>query len=67
MIATDIYMYHKLFMIGVTGMCGFAGYITTDGKGSEYKEDLIEMMNSIKHRGPDDEGTHIDDMAGSRF
>lgn len=42
MIATDIYMYHKLFMIGVTGMCGFAGYITTDGKGSEYKEDLIE-------------------------
>lgn len=48
-------------------MCGFAGYITTDGKGSEYKEDLIEMMNSIKHRGPDDEGTHIDDMAGLGF
>lgn len=48
-------------------MCGFAGYITEEGKGSEYKEDLIEMMNSIKHRGPDDEGTHVDDMAGLGF
>ncbi|MDE5780941.1 MAG: asparagine synthase (glutamine-hydrolyzing) [Lachnospiraceae bacterium] len=48
-------------------MCGFAGYITKDGKAPEYKDNLIEMMNSIKHRGPDDEGTHIDDMAGLGF
>lgn len=48
-------------------MCGFAGYITVEGEGNEYKDDLIEMMNSIKHRGPDDEGTHIDDMAGLGF
>lgn len=48
-------------------MCGFAGYITAEGEGTEYKDDLIEMMNSIKHRGPDDEGTHIDDMAGLGF
>ena len=48
-------------------MCGFAGYITAPGKAVEYKDDLIEMMNSIKHRGPDDEGTHVDDMAGLGF
>ena len=48
-------------------MCGFAGYITSEGKGEEYKDDLIEMMNSIRHRGPDDEGTHIDDMVGLGF
>lgn len=48
-------------------MCGFAGYIAVEGEGTEYKDDLIEMMNSIKHRGPDDEGTHIDDMAGLGF
>lgn len=48
-------------------MCGFAGYITEDGKAPEYKDNLIEMMNSIKHRGPDDEGTHIDSMAGLGF
>lgn len=48
-------------------MCGFAGYITENGKAPEYKDNLIEMMNSIKHRGPDDEGTHIDDMAGMGF
>lgn len=48
-------------------MCGFAGYITEEGKAPEYKDNLIEMMNSIKHRGPDDEGTHIDNMAGLGF
>lgn len=48
-------------------MCGFAGYITENGKAPEYKDNLIKMMNSIKHRGPDDEGTHIDDMAGMGF
>lgn len=48
-------------------MCGFAGYITTEGDGEQYKSDLIEMMNSIKHRGPDDEGLHVDDMAGLGF
>lgn len=48
-------------------MCGFAGYITRAGKAPEYKDNLIEMMDSIKHRGPDDDGTHIDDMAGLGF
>lgn len=48
-------------------MCGFAGYIAVEGEATEYKDDLIEMMNSIKHRGPDDEGTHVDDMVGLGF
>lgn len=48
-------------------MCGFAGYITSEGSGDKYKDNLIDMMNAIKHRGPDDEGCHIDDMAGLGF
>lgn len=48
-------------------MCGFAGYITEEGKAQEYSENLIEMMNAIIHRGPDDSGTHIDDMTGLGF
>lgn len=48
-------------------MCGFAGYITTEGTGENYKENLIEMMNAIAHRGPDDSGLHMDDMAGLGF
>ena len=48
-------------------MCGFAGYVTKEGNGELYKDNLIDMMNAIKHRGPDDEGTLIDDMAGLGF
>ena len=48
-------------------MCGFAGFLTEEGKAPEYKDNLIEMMNSIKHRGPDDAGTHVDSMAGLGF
>lgn len=48
-------------------MCGFAGYVTKEGDGTLYKDNLLDMMNAIIHRGPDDEGTHIDDMAGLGF
>ena len=48
-------------------MCGFAGYITKEGLAKNYKDDLLEMMNAIVHRGPDDAGSHIDDMAGLGF
>lgn len=48
-------------------MCGFAGYITKEGLANNYKDDLLEMMNAIIHRGPDDAGSHIDDMAGLGF
>ncbi len=36
-------------------MCGIAGFI---GQGS--KEILLEMMGTLNHRGPDDQGTYID-------
>lgn len=48
-------------------MCGFAGYITKEGTGEQYQSNLTDMMNSIIHRGPDDAGMHIDDMAGLGF
>lgn len=48
-------------------MCGFAGYIAKEGAGSQFKDNLTDMMNSIIHRGPDDEGSFVDDMAGLGF
>ncbi len=48
-------------------MCGFAGYITAARTGEQYRDDLKRMMDAIKHRGPDDEGMHVDDMAGLGF
>lgn len=48
-------------------MCGFAGYITAEGDSEKYRENLVEMMDAIKHRGPDDDGIHLDDMAGLGF
>ncbi len=48
-------------------MCGFAGYIAAARTGEQYRDDLKRMMDAIKHRGPDDEGMHVDDMAGLGF
>ena len=48
-------------------MCGFAGYVTSEGSGALYKDNLKDMMDAIRHRGPDDEGMHVDDMAGLGF
>lgn len=48
-------------------MCGFAGYITSEGEGKKFEKNLKDMMNSIVHRGPDDEGMFIDDMVGLGF
>lgn len=36
-------------------MCGIAGFL---GKGN--KDNLLRMMQPLKHRGPDDEGVYID-------
>lgn len=48
-------------------MCGFTGYIAKEGEGEAFRENLTEMMNTIIHRGPDDAGMHVDDMAGLGF
>ena len=42
-------------------MCGFAGFLSTNS----CKEDvLFQMGNSIRHRGPDDQGTWLDECSG---
>jgi asparagine synthase (glutamine-hydrolysing) len=47
-------------------MCGLCGIINLDGKpAEEYK--IRHMMNSMKHRGPDDEGVFIKDHSGLGF
>ena len=40
-------------------MCGICGFI---GKNDNQKEILTKMMDKIKHRGPDSEGMHIEDL-----
>ena len=44
-------------------MCGIVGIIRFDAK-SIKKESLTTMMQTIKHRGPDDEGVFIDGHVG---
>ncbi len=45
-------------------MCGFTGYI---GKLENREEVLVNMMNTIIHRGPDSEGKYIDEDAALGF
>jgi len=44
-------------------MCGIAGIVNFDGNKID-KAKLYQMMNTMKHRGPDDEGYFIDDTVG---
>lgn len=43
-------------------MCGIAGLIYEDK--TEYNRILHDMVNRIKHRGPDDTGYYVDDYIG---
>ena len=45
-------------------MCGFAGFV---GKVENREEVLVNMMNTIIHRGPDSEGKYIDEDAALGF
>lgn len=47
-------------------MCGICGIINFNGQPTE-EENLHSMMRAMKHRGPDDEGTYIDDKIGLGF
>lgn len=47
-------------------MCGICGLINFSGQAAEENK-LHSMMRSMKHRGPDDEGTYIDDNIGFGF
>ena len=44
-------------------MCGIAGIHNLDGKPPE-KKLLQKMADAMKHRGPDDEGYHLDGNTG---
>src|SRR3954466_6797452 len=45
-------------------MCGIAGIYEYRRDGPARREDLAEMLEAIAHRGPDDEGIHIEDGVG---
>lgn len=40
-------------------MCGICGMLTFDGENRIDQNRIIEMMDSIAHRGPDDSGTYL--------
>lgn len=45
-------------------MCGICGFVNKDGSCSNDDDRVLaRMMDSIRHRGPDDEGFHVDNGA----
>src|SRR5262245_61409404 len=44
-------------------MCGIAGFVNLDGRPAD-RDRLQEMTRSLRHRGPDGEGFHIDGAVG---
>jgi asparagine synthase (glutamine-hydrolysing) len=47
-------------------MCGICGIINFDQKPVQ-NQSLVQMMSRMKHRGPDDNGTFIEDNVGLGF
>ena len=45
-------------------MCGFAGFV---GEVEDREQVLVNMMNTIIHRGPDSEGKYVDEEAALGF
>ena len=45
-------------------MCGITGYFHLDGPGRRRDDDLAAMAEAIFHRGPDENGTWVDDNVG---
>ena len=45
-------------------MCGFAGFI---GEVDDREQVLVNMMNTIVHRGPDSAGKYVDEDAALGF
>jgi asparagine synthase (glutamine-hydrolysing) len=42
-------------------MCGIAGFVGVESSAAEPREALVRRMcDAIRHRGPDDEGVHVD-------
>lgn len=53
-------------MEGVGFMCGIAGILRLDGPPPD-RESLLAMAAAMAHRGPDDEGIHLDGPLGLAF
>ena len=45
-------------------MCGISGYFYLDGPGPRREKALARMAEALRHRGPDENGTFIDDNVG---
>jgi len=48
-------------------MCGICGIINTDSENTVAPEILVKMNDVMTHRGPDDEGTYINNNVGLGF
>jgi asparagine synthase (glutamine-hydrolysing) len=44
-------------------VCGIAGIIATDGAGPVDTTPMARMLSCLRHRGPDDEGVHVESAA----
>ncbi|MDA1348935.1 MAG: asparagine synthase (glutamine-hydrolyzing) [Chloroflexi bacterium] len=44
-------------------MCGICGIVDLKGRGVD-EAGLADIQNTLRHRGPDDSGTHVDRFAG---
>lgn len=44
-------------------MCGICGEVNFSSSGPVNEEMMLEMMNMLQHRGPDDHGTYQDKLA----
>ncbi len=45
-------------------MCGFAGFLGSSGPASASEAIVKRMSDAIRHRGPDDSGTFVDQASG---
>jgi asparagine synthase (glutamine-hydrolysing) len=45
-------------------MCGIAGILARDGAAPPHDRDVRAMLATLVHRGPDDEGVHVDGPLG---
>lgn len=48
-------------------MCGICGFVGADPKKIDRENILEEMMDAIRHRGPDDEGSYLTEEAAFGF
>lgn len=48
-------------------MCGICGQLNFENRAPVSRQDIVQMARSITHRGPDDEGFHLDGPLGLGF